>query len=355
MSSTEVAIVSTKGTRNWMFVCNNPTEEDTKQFIDLFKDERRVKTIVYQLEQGKKCTPHLHGYVQYFSPRNLRTLKNINKRCAWFNARGTPVDNEHYCCKPCIKESNEPYYDQKDLSKCKCKHCSKLTNIRLDGPWKRGIFGKKNQGNRTDLDNVVDDINSNLTIRQIAESSPNTFIRFHSGIEKLKLIHDIKNKEFRQVKVIVYWGDTGTGKTFKATNKNSDWYRLTKKGGNRLWFDGYSGEKTLIIDDFKSSMMDITELLTLLDGYFYMPEIKGGHCVAQWTKVIITSNLAPVDWYNGCNLKNKEALLDRISKIKEFIGESKRRKTNNKEQEPKEQFSLTQEDKDYFLNLNKDN
>ena len=79
--------------------------------------------------------------------------------------------------------------------------------------------------------------------------------------------------------------------------ENPSVYKLNQPSNNSLWFDGYNGEKVLLIDDF-SGWVKYRELLTLLDGYPYRCEMKGGHVWAKWNWVIITSNLDVKNWYN---------------------------------------------------------
>ena len=117
----------------------------------------------------------------------------------------------------------------------------------------------------------------------------------------------------RSVLVLVYWGDSGTGKTRKAIeDSGSDFFILDQ--GERVWFDGYDGEKTLIVDDYYG-WIKYGMLLRILDGHPYRAEIKGGFRWALWTRVIITSNKKPEDWYQqGLT----PALKRRITKVVHF-------------------------------------
>lgn len=64
-----------------------------------------------------------------------------------------------------------------------------------------------------------------------------------------------------------------------------------------MWFDGYSGQKTLILDDFSGDFCNYRFLLRLLDCYKMKIEVKGGHAWAVWTTVVITTNVHPSGWY----------------------------------------------------------
>lgn len=65
-----------------------------------------------------------------------------------------------------------------------------------------------------------------------------------------------------------------------------------------MWFDGYQGQHTLILDDFSGDYCAFRYLLRLLDKYKLKVEIKGGFAWAVWTTVVITSNIHPVGWYH---------------------------------------------------------
>lgn len=284
---------------NWCFTLNNPSEEEAREVKEVLS-RPSIINMVYQLECGKEETPHYQGYIHFKNTRKLKEVKNVIKRAHWEKCKGSPKSNYDYCTKE---------------------------EGRLDGPWEKGEFKSKGQGNRTDLDKVIDLVNRKRTIKQISEECPIEYIKFHQGIEKLKFIKDSNEKEFRKLIVKVYWGDTGTNKTKTATEESSDYFKLDK--ANNVWFDGYDGQDTLIIDDFYG-WLPFGQLLNILDGYPLRLEIKGGFTWAKWTKVIITSNKKVELWYTNIDYRQQEALERRITEKKEFL------KIKEKEEEEKE-------------------
>ena len=52
-----------------------------------------------------------------------------------------------------------------------------------------------------------------------------------------------------EIMVEVYWGVSGGGKSHKAMTENPDAYVLDRCDGT-LFFDGYDGQKVLIIEEF---------------------------------------------------------------------------------------------------------
>jgi len=253
-------------------------------------DDQTMQYLVYQKESGEeKKTEHYQGYVRFTSNKRLTGCKKIHSTAHWEIAKGSPEQNKVYCTKE---------------------------ETRIDGPWEFGTFPV--QGKRSDLDSVVETIrNSKRPLADVIEEHPVQFIKYSRGIEKVANYYLEKaTREFRNITVDVYWGDTGTGKTRKAVEENPDNYILRNLSKD-LWFDGYTGQSVLIIDEFKN-WITLTYLLALLDGYQCQLPVKGSMTYAQWTKVIITSNL-PVDgWYPNIADEHKEALERRITNKTHF-------------------------------------
>jgi len=179
------------------------------------------------------------------------------------------------------------------------------------------------QGNRTDLIEVSNKLKSGCKLSTIIEEDTPTYIKFHKGIEKVRG-HYLKKEStnFRKVETWLFWGKTGTGKTRKAFEiAGKDFYKLDC--ANNVWFDGYDGEKTLIIDDFYG-WVKFGSLLNLLDDYQLRLEVKGAFTYANWERVIITSNKPHTNWYKDLNTIQIEALERRLNHIHIFMnGEEK--------------------------------
>lgn len=160
------------------------------------------------------------------------------------------------------------------------------------------------------MDAVIESIDEGKRTGDIALENPGAFIKFSKGIEKL--IHERSKREvpdWRNVEVIVLTGPTGCGKT-RMAHQESDIFDIVCTG-SRLWFDGYEGQKTLLLDEFGREAVNFEFLLRLLDGYKMRLEVKGGFTYAEWTKVYITSNINMCDWYGNRDIS---ALIRRVSK-----------------------------------------
>lgn len=126
-------------------------------------------------------------------------------------------------------------------------------------------------------------------IPYIKEHYPEFYCRYHKGLEKLNID---KGPKWRDLKVTILWGPTGTGKTRQVMEKDN----VYKIDPPYKWWDGYEGEEILLIDDYKRGAIDRGFLLNLLDGYRLRLETKGGHTWALWSQVYITTNYNPEIW-----------------------------------------------------------
>lgn len=106
-----------------------------------------------------------------------------------------------------------------------------------------------------------------------------------------------------------YWiyGDTGIGK--------SRWVRTNHPGffnkSQNKWWDGYNGEKVVLIDDFDHSGAALGHLLKIwADCYSFTAEIKGGTIRPLIDTFIITSQYKARDiWCKGDDPKNHDEQL----------------------------------------------
>ncbi len=224
---------------------------------------------------------HKQGWLQLKKRTRHSTVCTLmGGKTALYECRGTEAQNEKYCRKDS---------DFKSL----------------------GEF--TTQGQRTDLTRIAGEILSGAkNLRQVAEDYPGDYIRYHRGFEKMRQMHiKEQTEEFRQLDVKVYFGETGTGKTRAAKLENG----FMIHGDDMQWWDGYAQEETLIIDEY-NNQIPITKLLGLLDGYQLRLPIKGGFTYANWTKVILTTNLSEL--HPNAKDVHINALQRRINEYIEF-------------------------------------
>lgn len=273
--------------RTWCFTWNNPAGLDAEtplvQFDwSVFGDS--LKYGVAQLERGESGTLHWQGYVEFSKPRKLGGMKKCIPAAHFESRKGTQTQARDYCMK---------------------------TEGRVQGPFEFGDFKDSGQGKRTDLVSAMKLVKDGKTDFEIAEELPSVWLRYSRGLREYKRICIPSRKT--KTHVSVYYGPTGTGKTRRAFESDPSAY--FKPRGD--WWDGYEGQATVIIDDF-TGWLPYSFLLNLLDRYPLLVPYKGGFHNFGSTKIIITSNFKPSEWYND-KVKHPDApLLRRIEEVVEF-------------------------------------
>lgn len=110
----------------------------------------------------------------------------------------------------------------------------------------------------------------------------------------------------------VFWGPTGTGKSYTAwLGAGDDGY--SKDPRSKFW-SGYTNQTHVVIDEFRGGI-DIAHMLRWLDPYPVHVEIKGASRPLCATNYFITSNLDPKDWYPELDYLTVQALLRRLNVV----------------------------------------
>lgn len=113
----------------------------------------------------------------------------------------------------------------------------------------------------------------------------------------------------QEKKVYVFWGKTGTGKSRRAWEEATvDAY---PKDPNTKFWDGYQGQSHVVIDEFRGAI-NISHMLRWLDRYPVTVECKFGAVCFKATKIWITSNKDPREWYPELDEETKNALIRRL-------------------------------------------
>lgn len=103
------------------------------------------------------------------------------------------------------------------------------------GQW----FEGPRQGRRTDLELLCRAARQGADLRQLAIRFPSQYIRYSGGIEKI--CRFFTAARFTKPRVVIYWGDTGTGKTSRVFAAHPPESIYVKELSNR-WWDGYIGQ-----------------------------------------------------------------------------------------------------------------
>jgi hypothetical protein len=114
------------------------------------------------------------------------------------------------------------------------------------------------------------------------------------------------------VRGVWYWGPPGVGKSHRARTEYPDAYI---KAQNK-WWDGYTGEKAVILDDLDTDCLG-HYLKIWADKWKCSGEIKGGTVALQHEVFIVTSN------YDVDQLFKEENMADAVFRRFKIIKLSK--------------------------------
>ena len=279
--------------RNWLLTINNPSEEDLSQLKSICD---LASYWVYQFERGEKEeTDHLHCFVQFENVKRFGILKKSLPR-ARIDTVTRDVDTV-------------------------VMYCKKL-ETRVKGPFEGGHRDVKKQGQRTDVAKLKESIRSGKRITEIFDSLEiDEYAKYHKMIRDVSFEFRVQNAPaIRDIKVELWWGVAGAGKTWKALQLHPDAYVWTSSTSG-AWFDGYRGQKTIILDDFAPGCMPLNLLKRVLDRYRCQIAVKGSFDIAEWDHVIITSNYNYDQWYPdvfGRNQYELDAVKRRIHSVTFF-------------------------------------
>lgn len=262
-------------------------------------DEVHMKYLVYQQEECSteeektgQLRKHYQGFVIFQNKKTMGACKKLlgSTTVHVEMTKGTSQEALAYCL---------------DLGK---EGTAKETQFE---------FGQRpSQGRRTDLEEVAKLITGGALLSTVAVTHPKEVAQYPRGLKLLESITISKQPLMgrEQLEVLVYYGESRTGKTYDAVEEMPDafiWRKPFK------WWDHYNQETELIIDEYDGSL-NICMLLGVLDRYKFPIEVKGDTTYANWTKVIITSNIDPRDWHPKAKLVHRQALAERVTGIKEF-------------------------------------
>lgn len=256
--------------KTWCGTLNNYTAEEYEGLIS--RDDYSYAVI--GKEKGENSTPHLQMTLTFKVPKRLAAMKKICPRAHWEVTKALE-ESRTYCKK--------------------------------DGDYVE--IGKPTPGKRTDIESACE--LALCSMERVAREMPEMIVKYHKGLERYRCLMS-KQKEFKQLEVIVLWGEAGKGKTKRAYEIDPDLYSVREPNNGSLWFCGYDGQDTILFDDFYG-WIKYSYLLKLLDGYPMILDTKGGTVNKQWSRVIFTSNDPVEKWYHRSELS---ALMRRITDVR---------------------------------------
>lgn len=247
-------------TRNWTWTLNNYTDGDIKVWSE---PDTQIRYMVFGRETCPTTgTPHLQGFVIFHNPKTFNQTKAFfGDRFHIEKTQGTVPENIAYCTK------DEDFVEVGDRP--------------------------QTQGARTDLLEIREMIKEGKTMEDIVEKCTS-----YQGARMAEMCFKYERMPKPMKRTIKwYFGATGTGKTHDAVEEAGDDFWISQR--TLKWWQGYNGQKVVIIDDFRKDFCTFHELLRILDKYpYYVEQKNGGRWLnAKTTTIIVTSCYPPEEVY----------------------------------------------------------
>ncbi len=228
--------------------------------------------IVFQQETGGSLgRDHIQGYVMF---KTLKSLKQAQEGIGFLNC--------HMEMRKAKNVSDAIEYCKKSETKRPGCEFIEIGAMPMDQ-------GKK----RTLMDAIG--IAKEQGYKRAMLDLPEVTIRYAKGLkEYAHIAAGERIPQQREVKVYYVWGDSGCGKSWWANtlyDTPTNTY-TTYDMPEKIWMGNYAGERTLVIEEFKSLCND-SLLKCMLEGYKMEFQNKGGFVWSEWDTVILTSNTDP--------------------------------------------------------------
>lgn len=236
---------------------------------------------------------HAQCYIHFKNPRYLHAVrKDLGLGGHFTCARGSPAQNKTYCSK--------------------------------EGDWEEwGMLPQA--GRRTDISTLAQRVvEERVSLQSLAACADydglSTWLKYNRAFGELRSVTSGCRSSAVEPTVVWCWGATGTGKSRWAHDKYPTAYRYPGEG---YWFDGYTGQITIIFDDFrpmssqeKGSGISFVNVLRLTDRYPLKVPVKGGFVDLLATEFIFTTPKPPEETF--ATHEHLDQLMRRISLVKQF-------------------------------------
>lgn len=260
----------------WCLTINNPTAQVTSLPIG-------CNYIVSGKETGESGTPHLQMFLE----------TSRSQRRAYVVKLFPAAHVEPKCLNSTLEQAID--------------YCKK------DGDFVEfGTFPCKTPGKRNDLLALHALATKGVSLLEISQSDPCTYIRNYKALAHIREISYTPKTYRENFRVILSIGKTGVGKSYHA---RVDMECFVKPIGKGLWFDGYNRDKKVLIDEFRGQY-PLSDMLQLTDPYKNQVEVKGGHTWFEPELLIITTNDHPATMYTEHTQETRDAFFRRFTEVR---------------------------------------
>ena len=255
---------------------NNPDTTCLESYLKAWHTTGGAAYVTGQLERGgKEKTLHLQFFLQFPKPGKRITALS--------------------------KHDSKAHYEVVKINNGADEYCNK-EDTRVDGPWSFGV-----KPARQNLKGDVARRNAELIAKGAEQAVLDGDIRLEQYRSVSAAIDQIKLKTLKPYtpshdRGVWIYGPSRTGKSTHARDKYSDHF---DKQQNK-WFDGYTGQKTIILDDLDQDVLG-HHLKRWMDVHPCNGECKGSTIPLQHDWFVVTSNQSIEELF-----KNKPEMIQPI-------------------------------------------
>lgn len=238
--------------RRWCFTINNWTDEEYEAMFEW----PAVDYMVAGKEVGESGTNHIQGFVRFTVNMRLSAVKKLNARAHWEITRGTTRQAADYCKK-------EGDFEEVGEMPMTAEEKGEMERAR----WEE-IRQKAKSG---DIETI----------------EPQVYVVHYRTLKEIARDHMAQVAPLKAPCGIWIWGQAGVGKSYYA---RKTWPEHFIKELNK-WWDGYSNEVTVIVDDMDPNYASAFGRLFKIwsDAYPFVAETKGGAIRIRPERFVVTS------------------------------------------------------------------
>ena len=310
--------------RAYMLVLTNDYAQSLSnlhQQVDAIADQLEQWGIIqHDLDQG---TDHYHVALKFKDPTRLSTVAKLmnqpeNLVQLWRKNEGNMwAYMTHQTTQAKANKADYlPYLDNPEKSLWDSEQTKELARYNPT---------KKTNNKKAKLDKTINKILvGELTLKDLLK--PDNIVYYHDNYQKLNRAIQLRTQSLRynppHCKTIYIQGNSGTGKTNYAselaTEKYPNNWAFASAGNDPL--QDYTGEKCLILDDWRPKDYELQDLLAMLDPYHRTRTHKSRYYNKPLATelIIITSNMTldtAIDYYTKYNTEDPKQIRRRIQTL----------------------------------------
>lgn len=285
-------LVEEKYSETFEAVIKRPYFKDYESVCKFYEKLDGCKYCCGQLEIGEQTqTKHIQSFVVFKNGTRFSRVKVLFPTAHIEAANGTNTQNRDYCTK---------------------------SETKVGEPFEFGTFAEMRA--RTDVKNFFDLLDSGATDMEIRELYPQLYLKEFKRLNELRLARkkEIYSKQCRDIEVTYIYGSSTVGKSTYVHGLvvNDNVFRVDSF--DKSAFTDYSGEDTLVIDEFKGQF-NLQYMNRLLDCF---PLKVRGLCSllpACFTKVYIISNFSYQELYKTERMENESQYVGFVRRLNNIV------------------------------------